>query len=301
MKSFQLIVAFSWIATHSLVSAADLTLQVQEDTWYYPFNGNRGNRTNIPVFAAPYAGGPQSFNYHDAVMITLFGPNGTAPEYTEGLAAADYDFSAVTVRLMHSPSTIVTEGVYAWELGVTTGSEYLGSSVPLYLNIHGVGSTTVDLTTFTESSAYTGLAGAPLGTVRQPYPLNIDPLASPQNVTETPVPTSWGTVTVSPSYLPNTPNASAFPVEFELNVTNPRVKEYIQEGLSTGRLFFSIISNAPASQVGATNTYPRFEANNLAGRPGGSDPLQANPHAATIQFRDFTTSVTAVKEWEIYQ
>lgn len=301
MKYVSLIVLAATIGVANLASAADLTLKVQEDSWYYPFNGSRGNRTNIPVFAAPVAPGPQSFHFHDAVMIALFGPDSTTPEYALGLSPADYDFSSVKVTLNHSTASAVTEGVYTWELGVTPGSEYNGVALPLYLNIHGLGSTSVDLSTFGETSSYTGLAGVPTGVPRQPYPLNIDDAATTQSVTEIPAPTSWGTVTVSPAYTPGVANASTFPVEFDLTVSNPRVKQYIREGLASGRLFFTIISNAPASQTGATNTYPRFEANNLAGKPSANNPAQANPNAATITFTGFTVASTSVDQWEMYQ
>jgi hypothetical protein len=283
------------------LSAQTVNLKVLEDTWYYPFNATRGNRTNIPVFAAPYVGGPRSFNFHDAEMIVRFGPDPSTPEYSIGLPPANYQFTGVKVTLQHSASTVITEGFYNWQLGVTVGAQDVATSQPMYLNIHGVGSDTVNLATFAENSSYTGLAGAPTGTVRQPYPLNIDPLAATQNVTDLSGPTSWGTVTVSPSYTPGVANAQPFPVEFTLNVANTRVREYIQQGLSSGRLFFAIISNAPAAQGGATNIYPRFEANNIAGRPGGTDPLQANPNAATITFEGFSTGAANVDTWEMYQ
>ncbi len=289
------------ICTTHQAFATPLTLNVQEDSWYYPFNSSRGNRTSVPIFAAPLGPGPQSFNYHDSVMIAFFGPDASTPEYTSGLPAADYDFSAVTVTFNHSAASAVTEGVYTWELGVTNGSSFNGVELPLYLNIHGVGADSVDLTTFSETSAYTGLAGAPTGIPRQPYPLNISDLPTTPSVSEVHAPTSWGTVSVSSDYTPGVANANTFPIEFELTVSNERVKQYIREGLSSGRLLFTIISNAPASQFGETNTYPRLEANTLAGKPSAGNPAAANPGAATITFTDFTTPTTSVESWSMYQ
>jgi len=281
-------------ATCAVSGAQTVTLDVQDDVWNYPFNFTTGSRANGTLFAAELTFGPQLFNFHDGVIISRFGPDGSTPEYTAGLPASSYDFDTAVVTFNHSSSNAISEPAYTWELGVDAGTAYFGTTPTLYLNIHGVGSDVVDLSTWTESTTYVGLAGAPLGIARDPYSLNIDDAASTPSVSESFIPTSWGAVTVDNAYTPGVANANPFAVDFTLDVSNSRVKTYIQEGLASGRLFFSLISNAQASQGGAGNGIPRFELNGFGG-PG------SNPNAATITFTNFSDGSASVHNWSAYQ
>lgn len=275
------------------LSAQDITLNVQDDVWNYPFNFAPGTRTNGALFGAELSAGPQSFDYHDGIILSLFTPDGSTPEYTTGLEASDYEFDSAVVTFNHSSSDAISEPAYIWEIGVTDGAAYFGTTPTLSLNIHGVGSSSVDLATWTESNPFVGLAGAPTGQERDPFALNIDESATPQNVTNEFLPTSWATSVATPGYTPGVANVNPFPVEFTLDTSNPRVKTYLQEGLASGRLFFAVISNAAATMGGSGAALPRLELN------GGGGP-GTNPNAATVTFTNFQTS-TSVNDWMMFQ
>lgn len=302
------LIAFA--ATHTTISAQTVTIPAIGDKWSYPFNFSEGFRTDIPVFGAeqpvndPGAGlTPGSLNYHDGTMLIEFGPSVlvSPSDYQTGAPSTEYDFTAATLILTHvAPAS--GDGPFTWDLSSDFGVDDFGTSVPLYLNVHGVGFTTGDATSFSETDEYDGpcpgFPPCPAGTFpykpRNPFPLNIDDMATTLTVENDSAPVSWASSVTPIGYTPGV-TTSSFSVEFELDVSNPRVKTYIQEGLASGDLLFSIISNADSSGgtggSGSTiETFPRFAAN--ASVPG------SNPDSAILVFENFTDGTASVQSWD---
>jgi len=295
----------------STASAQTVSIPVIGDKWDYPFAvGGTGFRDEIPIFGAeqpvnlPMLGlSDGELNYHDSTFLIEFGPSALVPstDYQSGNTPASYNFSSAKVILTNVEPTDGSTP-WAWDLDNDFGVDDNGSSIPLYLNIHGVGFISGDSTTWDETQSYdgpcNGMFPCPPGTVaykpRNPFPINLDDMATSISAENTAMPPSWATSVSTPGYTPGVTDTK-FTVEFDLDVADPDVKTYIQEGLASGSLIFNIISNANSSGgtggAGAVNSlFPRFAANPSV--PG------SNPDAAVLVFENFTDGSTNVESWD---
>ena len=215
-----------------------------DDRWQYPFNGTPGTRNSISLFALDDESTsiPTTFNYRDGVGLFRWDTS----QITAGLDPSQYQFDAVRVTIWHNA------GEYVWDTRTSDTIELFGMG-----NNDAATSADFTLDTWTETSVFYGGNGVTTGTQRNPHPLNIDDLATTQNVEDLVDAIPWATGdpvygTGSGEYLPNTNVAERFPIHFTLNIANARVKRYIQDELSTGRMSFVISTNVPAAGQSAS-------------------------------------------------
>jgi hypothetical protein len=274
--------------------AADIVLKPSDDYLQYPFAGNRGGRTDGFTFTSPASTG---FNYRDSMLLFRFrsGQGGDGATFPTANAPTDYNFTAAKLTVYHAT------GTYSWD--PTTSVD--GENQAFRFEVFGMGfGPTFTDATWNQSSAFSGSnsPAAPPDSPelpRDPYPLNLDAAAVQQNVTDVignaSAPT-WGTASYNPAdYTPNVPVTTAFPITFTLDVSNPRVRTYLQQGLANNSLNFVVSSVAFAAifPAPAGDAYPRWVLN-------GTASPSPNPLSPTLTLEGFTTPPTSVNGWEMY-
>lgn len=277
------------------LSAADITIKPSDDALQYAFSGNLGGRTQGFTFSAPASSG---FDYRDSMLLFRFrsGQGGDGATFPSVNTPTDYTFTGAKLTVYHDV------GTYSWD--ATTSLD--GENQPFRFEVFGMGFGPVYTdATWTQSSAFSGSnsPAAPPNSPeapRDPYPLNIDSAAVQQNVTNVignANVTPWGTATYNPAdYTPNVAVATAFPVTFTLDVSNARVRSYIQQGLANNSLNFvvSSVSFAAVFPTPPGNAYPRWVLN------GNASP-SPNPLSPRLTLEGFSTPPAAANSWEMYQ
>jgi hypothetical protein len=287
------------LQTLSLPAQQDATFPApSDDRWHYPFNFTPGVRPNATIFTASNT---PDFDYYDGVILLRFSletgqPGSPDVAIPTGLPPASYEFTGAEVTIQHDPGTI---DPYTWDTRPATLTPPNGAGQPFELKIFGVGLdddfTEFTLDEWTETSPYFGQQPGPTGDVRRnPHPLNIDDQAAEQSVSNDPAAPAWGTG--EPVYGSNpgeyTPGAIApapFPVTFTVDVSNPRVKAYIQEGLAQGYIDWALVASVDAAMMSANTNVPRF----FFKEDGTVAP-------ASFVLRDFQTPA-AVDGWNLYE
>jgi hypothetical protein len=258
-----------------------------EDRWHYPFNFTPGTRDNGSLFTAS---GTPGFDYRDGMIYMRYDfetSNDSDPAYVpSGHLPEQYEFTSFDIVLNHRA------GFFTWD---TRGTDTNGAGDEFAIQVFGMGSNTVDLATWDETVAYEGQGGGPPAE-RNPHPLNIDDNAPTQNVTNLVGAQAWGVgepvYGMSPGqYDPGTTTTATFPVTFELNTADPRVKSYLQEGMSQGYLLFCFAATVDPASMSATGSgAPVFELNGFGPNPNASHQLLIEDFAIT----------TDVMDWEAY-
>ncbi|MDX2177042.1 MAG: hypothetical protein SF028_11295 [Candidatus Sumerlaeia bacterium] len=225
----------------------DLSLVVSDDQWQYPFNATPGTRTSASLFTSPPGAG---FDYRDGMMIVRWRipADPSSPDHiTPGLPPAAYRIEGATATLWHS------SGSFNWD---TRSPAINPFGEPFRLEVFGMGvlpggSFTAE--TWTETTPISAATPFPPVRPRNPYPVGGN-LANPtQNVSNTQGATVWGlgepTYGVdSGEYFPGSAAPFPFPVEFDLDLSNPNILAYLQRGLSEGRIELVFASTAAAEQ-----------------------------------------------------
>ncbi len=287
--------ACAWIAAAFLgaagaARAADAVFTPPaDDQWQYPFNGGSvADDPEASCFAGP-SSGPYAgqFNYRDGMLILRFDTTAAA---TPGQGEENYDFTGAQLVLYHPA------GTYTWD--TRSGVNAYGD--PHQIQVFGVGvdesaQSSFTKTTWTEASPIYAKTPFNLTQVRTPHPLNIDDSATTQNMTDQTGVTPWGlgapvygSAANAGEYEPGANTLNPFPVTFTINTGNTRVKNYIREGLNTGKLDWIVCALFEGSQSGG-DFYPRFLTSEGAG--AGQAP--------TLTLLNFTQS-SPVPDWIYY-
>lgn len=249
-----------------------------DDQWQYPFNMSPpGTRADASVFLTPPASG---FDLRDGVMLVRWETSGLLEP---GLGAAAYDVRQVVLRLWHNAPAVwgATETVQIQLFGVGYGPTYTEAS-------------------WTESSAIQATAPGPPGPPRDPYPLT---LAGARAENDTGA-RAWA-VGVPVNYDPAS-QTQTFHVEFDLNLDNTVIADYVKAGLDAGRLTFAVSTNLVAAQGAPAGSVPKFVTKEgaapgsaaeapelriaLSGSPGALDRLTAQPPTDDRWHYPFNTS-----------
>ncbi len=215
-----------------------------QDRWMYPSNATPGTRAQASTFSAL----PDSSGVDDRWAFYLFAFD-TASIAPPGLEPRRYQ-----IRSMRVTARIGQDRLFAYDPTEDPWNSYATADVPAEipdantgrpLELFGAGFrngfTAAD---FTEFSPY----GSNTPGQRNAYPLGYDHNATPRdvsnNVTEQfePLPWSIGQMDLAPGTL--VPEGTV--VTFDLDLTQPGVAHYLQQGLANGRLWFSLTSLHPA-------------------------------------------------------
>lgn len=239
--------------------AADITIATpSDDRWVYPFNFSfpPGSRATGSMFTVPPGIG---LDYRDAEIALRFRTQNTdslAADYIPtGLAPQAYEFTTVTLTVYHN------SGTYTWD---TRNPAINAAGKPFALEVFGFGVdappafTGFTTETWNENSPFFGQSqgvSTPAGQRRNPFPLSVnqnDPeLSEANDINATPWGFGFPVYGTNPGeYTPGVAASVPFPITYTLDVSNPRVRAYIQEGLSRGRIEWILSSTALAGGMG---------------------------------------------------
>lgn len=248
------------------------TVDTGFDRWMYPFNASNGVRPNGSTFGA--IANPQ-FDDHDAQVLVGFDTSGGG--VASGAGAANYQINSAKVML-----TTATDGAFLLDPTYDSYTSYLDAATDTDagrpIELYGVGFRNGYLS----ASVSDDVAGPPLfaendafGPPGPPVPANANRNAFPSdyaggtardvsnNVREAYDPNPWAIANV-----PSISGGEAVPVdtalEFELDLQNPDTLAYLQAGLDSGELFFSVISLHDSVQ-GSSEGVPSFHLGSTDG------------------------------------
>jgi len=209
------------------------------DRWWYPFNSTPGSRDRGGLFfqnEPPFAG---VFNYRDGANIVKWDTSGMiAP----GLNPTYYDIQACQVTVWNTPTA-------SWVLSGTNST-----GLPNQIELFGVGfGPTYSASTWTETSPFIGGHTGSPGAERDPYPIHLLTGGHAEDVTDE-LNIHWALGTPQ-GYVPEQ-MTEAFPIIFDVDVNHPTIREYIQNGLADGNLFWYLTSTIDASMSSEPGPFP---------------------------------------------
>lgn len=236
------------------------------DRWMYPFNGTPGTRALAPTFGAI---AEEDFDERDGQFYVGYDTSGSIDS---GLGASAYNIFSVTLTVRSGFGDFVYDPTYdvyttyldSGSLGFTVDAD-AGRPIELY----GVAfDASLDFATFGETGPFTTggqRSVRPIGfqdNVPVDVSNNIDTLNGGAGGFD-PVFFAIGQTGLASGDA--TPTGTEF--TFTLNLSNPNIRGYVQQGLNTGNLGFMVTSLSPAS-LGGPVTYPQWETKeNLVGVP----------------------------------
>lgn len=296
LRSLAALGAAAFLAAQaSSAAAADRILTCSDDRWSYPFafSPSPATRTTASVFSAPLASG---FDYRDGQMLLRFRNTTTPgdPNYVPANGDPDrYGFTGAKVVIHHAP------GTYTWDTR-TPATNSAGR--PFRLEIFGMGvdaaAAPLTIDTWVETTAFQGQSSGlvtPSGQRRNPHPLNIDAGAAEQSEANNIDAVPWGLGlpeygTAAGEYTPGVAATAAFPITFTLDVSNPRVRAFIQEGLVSGGVEFVVCSTAEPPPMTINDTIPVLSTKDAA-------PTIPGPYMVLENF----TLPSAAGNWSLYE
>lgn len=254
------------------VAQADLATWTQPDLdrWNYPFNGTPGSRTTGSTFGA--LGSQPAFDELDAQI--LLGFDTAAKGVPTGQGAANYLVTSVTLTATTSGAdTFTYDPTYDSAASYRTGGTDADTGRPVHLFATGFrgGRTTLDFVGgnaasgpgYEEGESF-GPAGPPAWQVRHAFAADVA-TGSVRDVSNfvdfsndgdagfepTPFAIGQSALTAGSSVPQNTT------FTFDVNLADANTLAYIQHGLNSGQLGFTLASLHPAAFGGAA-TYPSF-------------------------------------------
>ncbi len=243
------------------------------DRWNYPFNSTPGTRSAASTFGAVGAAG---FDDRDAQFLVGFDTTGLIDA---SLGSENYLVSDITLSL-----TINVGGAFAYDPTYDGYQTYLDNTDPNFvadsdtgrpIELFGVGYRNgFSLGTFDEDSNFSP-PGPPAESVRNAYALGSNGVALTDvsnNVADAFDTTPWAT-----GIAPSLTAGDTVPIDtvftFTLNLADPDVLAYVQQGLDAGQLNFMITSLHTAA-FGGPATFPSFYTKeNILHDPGFGDYL----------------------------
>lgn len=267
-----LIVAAS--ASASVVQLSQPTI----DRWMYPFNSLPGSRPAASVFGAP--GNQPTFDDRDAQYLVGFDTNSVV---AAGKGASAYDVTSVTVTATIASGEFGYNPVYSSYRGFLDPSDpdYVapspnGTSIELYGVGFRNGYTKLSYNPsapspphFKQASNF-GIPGPPSAGTRNAFAIDFDGSGTPRDVSNN-VAGRFETnpfAVATTNLLPGATVTEGTVMSFQIDLSDPFVLGYIQDGLDKGSLGFVISSLHEASQGGPV-TYPNFFTK-FSGAPGAT-------------------------------
>ncbi len=244
---------------------------VDFDRWMYPFNATPGIRNVASTFAA--IDDPEFDDKDGQVIVAV---DTVAAGIPAGLAPDDYDVQSISLRLTHFSGDFLYDPTYdAWQTYLEVGEPgQLDDTDPgRPLELYGVGlrggytAVVIDDDAsgpplFGEMESFGGTTGVAL---RPAYPLDFGTPNAEDDVSNNvregfdPVPWAIGLSTSGlapgdrvPEGVPGVSAGETF--EFAIDLSDPAVVDYVQDGLAAGVLAFAVVSmTETVQQAGGTN------------------------------------------------
>jgi hypothetical protein len=260
------------MAASSQANAGVIDIDMNEpwlDRWFYPFNVTPGVKLEASVFGAvsdPEDGFVPEFDNRDGQMLIGFN---TTAQVASGLGKTRYQVSSAKVYV-----TISSDLTFAYDPTPDPYTSWLPSTHPDFtpdpdtgrpLEIFGA-AFRCDYTapTYPETGPFCDGCSCfppnPCVSVRCVYPIDYDGSGQPRdvsnNVTDEFDPIPFG-VAITSSVQPGDGVPALTEIVFELDVTNPKVRQYLHQALNDGILDLVIASIYPAAQQQA-GTFPKI-------------------------------------------
>ncbi len=237
------------------------------DRWNYPFNVTPGTRGAAPTFSAIGAG---SFDERDGQFLIGFDTSAALPALPAGLT---YQINAVTVTATHSTGAFAYDPTYDGFATFNGSAADADAGRPIVLTGAGLRGGFIGLTTgfdapgppfYGEAEAFA--FGPPTASdVRNAFAAAFDGGGNLVDISNNVrdgfdfTPFAVGTTGLNPGDtvvegVPNTSAGSTF--TFDVDLGDANILGYIEDGVATGGLFFSITSLHTAGQSGGSN--PNF-------------------------------------------
>ncbi|MFM7051163.1 MAG: hypothetical protein ACKOYN_03390 [Planctomycetota bacterium] len=251
------------------------------DRWNYPFNPTPGTRITASTFGN--ATGAPEFDNRDGQFIVGFN---TAPAIPTGLGASSYLVTECIVEI-----TVANDFVALYDPTVDPYTVFLPTTDALYtedtdagqpIELFGTGFRNgLTLASWTETTPFTTGSQSVLSpSVRSAYAMGPNANGILVDVSNsvrerwTPQPFAVGTVD---GLKPGAPLAEGTVMRFALDLSTSEVQEFLAQGLSAGKLRFSITSLTKVVQ--GTGPFPAFYC-------------RENPIVAATGLGDATISIT---------
>jgi hypothetical protein len=267
--------ATSALLVATLTIAADHTISLTAptlDKWMYPFGFQGGSSQSAPIFSSWIDGSfSPSWDNRDGQMLVGFDVSSQVPI---GLPPSAYDIQSLTLTLwvgndlaFEYDPTLDPVGSYGPDVrGKTLPDPDPGRPVEAFLADFRYGYTPL---TFEETTPYSQGSIAGKG-VRSAYPISFDSGAA-QDVSN-----NMDTFTVvTPAaigLIDALGQGEAVPIHqamrFEIDLSQPLLRQALQERIALGRLHFCIASIFNTEVQGSTG-YPRFHTKESLAIPAG--------------------------------
>lgn len=271
---------------------------VDFDRWNYPFNFTPGTRPTAPTFLA--AGTP-AFDERDGQF--LIGFNTAALGVPTGRDPGDYQVQSLTITATHSTGAFAYDATYDSALAADTdaGRPILLTGAGLRGGFtaftFGAGSATA----YAENSPFGDngpTPGAPDAQDRNAFAAAFDGSGNLVDISNNLgsnfvgpafdfTPWAVGQAALTPGDAVVQAVAGVSPGStfvFTVDLTDPNIRGYVQQGFADGGLFFSITSQHETSQSGGTspNFYTRNNFDPAAVAPRMSFGLTVVPEPASL-------------------
>lgn len=250
------------------------------DRWMYPFNQTVGSRAAGSTFGA--VGTPDAFDDRDAQFLVGFD---TSNSIQSGLGATNYQINSISLKL-----TISTTNTLVFDPTSDAWDSYLDDANPANddldpgrpMELFGVDYRNfLTSATFTENTAFS-FGDPTLEGVRNAFATDFDGAGNSRDVSNN----------VRDMFDPNAfavgdagvaagdTFSSGTEIVFNINVLDPNIVSYIQEGLDAGQLNFAATSLHSATQGGGEPIPEYFTKENAVVTLG----LIPNPSVLSIDF-----------------
>lgn len=246
------------------------------DRWMYPFNASPGCRASAPVFGAlDPASGVDSRQGQFLVGFDLIAQTVTncgVVTDQPALLATNRGPAHYLLRHVRFTATINRDRVFAYDPTPDAHTSFLPAGDPAFtpdmdegrpVELFGTGYRHGwDAATFREDAPF----GSPAPGQRNAFAAGFDPhgrlvdvgnSVGKTNGNFAPFATRPFAVGVATGLTAGEPVPAGTTLRFELNLANPRIRRYVQEGLDAGRLRFTVTSLA-GSSFGGQPAWPDF-------------------------------------------
>ncbi len=262
------------------------------DRWMYPFNFSNGSRATASTFGSTGASGEtQDFDERDAQFYIAYDTSSIA---TPGQGVGNYNVNSITLSVtVDTPS-----GTFNYDPTYDPYTSYLDSSAGAYtadtdvgrpLELYGAGFRNgFTFASFGENGAYA--PGSGVG-VRNVYAQGYHGSGNAVDVSNSIDSFNDGAAGFDPTFLAlgTTSTLSAGDAvtagtvfDFQLNLGNADVANYVQEGLNAGNLAFVLTSTQPAAQPPAPSSFLNFATKENSGSNAPSLEVIPEPSAFAL-------------------
>ncbi len=198
---------------------------------------------------------------------------------------------ALPPELENTPYAITSARIVLWQ--AANADAWNPASGQLKMFATGItGQNGFTEATWTETQGYVGPGVVSATPLQDPYLIE---LGTGNRAEDNLAATPYSVGTFDPSYDGSASPAEAFPITFNLDVSNSDVRQQLRDDLESGIAMWSLVGTFPAAQPGGPPaTYPR-----LVTKEGVSEPANGTLQQAPALIMEISTH-SAASNWDLY-